>query len=436
MKLLLLLGSAITALSSLVVGWNFVFPPQEITVGQELVASAFPKKTLEERMVEARERSKQAKGLYMTADVANDQGAAGTHLRKNLIRLADETEINALVIDVKEVCGPDYSETSLKKLLVVLKEKNIWAVARIVVAKDSSRIYINPEWYLKRNTAKYTGDECIHKKHLRLKSSGGEVSTQNLWQDKRGGYWVDPAHPGVREYLLEFSKKMADLGFDEIQYDYIRFPSDGDVQNIIYPAWTGKPSRCVVMEDLFGFLTSNLKKHKPELILSADFFGYASIGIDTGIGQCIENIKDHFDYVSFIVYPSHYYSGLKLPAVPEFQLPEINFSSHQVRTNPDVVVERSLRFARDYFDGKIDLFVSAGALKVIATTTVALTPRSSVCLRPWLEDFYHEEDKAAARPFGVQKVKMQIGAAERADKCGWLLWNAANVYTEGALKKQ
>lgn len=417
----------------MLLSWNFVFPPKEIQVGRELVARIVAQKTLEERIHEAQEKSKSIKGLYMTADVANDQGAGATRLRNEIIRLADHTEINGVVIDVKEVCGPDYSEENLKKLLSELREKNIWAIARIAISKDASQINVHPEWYLQRKSPLGSKDECARKKYLRLKSPDGKSPEVYFWQDRRGGYWLDPASGGARNYTLEFAKKMIDLGFDELQFDYIRFPSDGDVQNIIYPVWSGKPNRCRVMQDYFEFLSKNLKKYKPETILSADLFGYAAIGIDTGIGQCIGSLGDNFEFVSFMVYPSHYYSGFSLKAIPEKGLAAVNFNVGQARGNPDVVVERSLRYAEDFFTG----LLSTSTDKVSTSSSSTQPVRNSkACNRPWLEDFYHEEDKAASRPFGAKKVRLQIDAAQKVNSCGWLLWNAANVYTKEALTRE
>jgi hypothetical protein len=253
-----------------------------------------------------------------------------------------------------------------------------------------------------------------------------------LWQDKRGGYWLDPALPEAQRYLLDFSKRMIDLGFDELQFDYIRFPSDGDVEYALYPAWDKKTPKHAVLKEFFIFLHRNLKKHKPEIILSADIFGYvAAQRGDLTIGQRLDDIGDAFDYVSFMVYPSHYYNGLYLPADPSNGLPAINYTFAEVRTNPDVVVERSLVSARDFFDRKIATS-SPPIEKIIDGGAAEVGTR----LRPWLEDFFHEEDKAAGRPYGAQKVRMQIDAAERVEDHGWLLWNAANTYSEEALKKE
>lgn len=450
---LFVIVSAVLVLGLLIGGWNFIFPSQEIavlSVSRINKGDAVSKKSKEERVAEARERSRSIKGLYMTADVASDLGAGATRIRKNLIRLAEETEINGLVIDVKEVCGPDYNEENIQKLLEELHQKNIWAIARITVFKDASQIEVHPEWYLKRAYPKTAGDECFRKRHLRAKYPAAEGELRQglegrktdaiFWRDRRGGYWLDPADYGARNYILEFSKKMIDLGFDELQFDYIRFPSDGDVENSIYPSWDGKTPKYSVMKSFFEFLHRNLTEYKPEIIISADLFGYAAIRSgDAGIGQRLDDIGDNFDYISFMVYPSHYYSGLYLPEDSSRGLPARNFNFSKARSNPGEVVYRSLLFARDFLDGIIATSTGSVSTSTSATTNVEITrelkPRSASRLRPWLEDFFHEDDRVAKRPFGVEKVRLQIEAAEKVEAHGWLLWNAANIYTEGALQK-
>ena len=123
MKFFIVGGLAVVAL---VFGWNFIVPTEEIVVYPSSRASGKnalnEEKTPEERIKEAEERASVIKGLYMTADVANDQGGPATRLRDNLIKLAETTEINGMVIDVKEVCGPDYDENNLRKLLDELHE--------------------------------------------------------------------------------------------------------------------------------------------------------------------------------------------------------------------------------------------------------------------------------------------------------------------------
>ena len=408
--------------------------------GADIAASAVERvKTKEELIAEALERSKDVRGLYMTAEVANDQGAGATRLRNRLIALATSTEINGMVIDVKEVCGPEYNEKNLKKLLDTLHANNIWAIARIVAFKDAGQIYAHPDWYVHRTAAKYFADSCANKKHLRAKAPEGTESATIFWQDNKGGYWLDPASDGARKYILGISKKMIDLGFDELQYDYVRFPSDGEVARAVYPAWDGKSPKYAVMKSFFEFLNQNLKSYKPDIILSADLFGYVAIRAgDVGIGQRLDDLGNNFDYISFMVYPSHYYSGLYLPADTERKLPELKFNFSQARLHPDVVVQRSLQVARDFLDGRLASISVADI--VHGTSTIAIEnnpiPRSRARIRPWLEDFFHDADKTAGRPFGIEKVRLQIEGAGHVEPHGWLLWNAANIYTEGALKKE
>jgi hypothetical protein len=307
-----------------------------------------------------------------------------------------------------------------------------------VVFKDDSQMEVNPGWYLKRASPKAVGNECANKKYLRPKNPFGISSGVTFWQDRRGGYWLDPSSPGARDYILSFSKKMIDLGFDELQFDYLRFPSDGDVEKAIYPVWDGKTPKYLVMKDFFEFLSKNLKAYKPDIILSADLFGYAAIRAgDVGIGQRLEDVGDNFDYLSFMVYPSHYYSGLRLPADSLNNLPEVNLTFAQARQNSGVVVGRSLQIARDFLDGKTTIATSS--IKTASSTPGAiknLIPVSRARIRPWLEDFFHEDDRAAGRPSGMEKVRLQIEGAEKVEQHGWLLWNAANIYTENALTRQ
>ena len=433
-----MIGSITIGVLSFAPQWAGYFKNDFNKAALEKVAEK-KEKTKEELIAEALEKSKEIKALYMTADVANDQGAGATGLRNNIIRIVEATEINGLVIDVKEVCGPDYDERNLKQLLEELRQKNIWTMARIVVFKDASQIDIHPEWYLKRKQIKAVGDGCWRKRHLREIATDGKKPNAILWQDNKGGYWLDPASEEARNYILEFSKKMIDFGFDELQFDYIRFPSDGDVENAIYPVRDGKMSKYLTMKEFFEFLNNNLKAYKSDIILSADLFGYAAIRAgDVGIGQRLEDIGDNFDYISFMVYPSHYYNGLYLPADPSRNLTVVELTRAGARANPGIVVMRSLQSARDFLDGRIATTTYSGFSRATSTleTVKNPVPHSRARLRPWLEDFFHEEDKVLGRPFGVDKVKMQIEGAEQVEKHGWMLWNASNIYTEGALRRE
>lgn len=396
-----------------------------------------PKMSIEDRYQEALQKSSDIHGIYMTADVANDGGVPATRLRNHLIQIATSTEINAIVIDVKEVCGPEYNAEKIKQLVQTLHENNLWAIARIASFKDASQIEAHPDWYLWRNTAIATKDNCLYKHSLRA-PKGSTTAEHPLWRDNTGGYWLDPAHPEVRQYLVDIGKKMIDLGFDELQFDYMRFPSDGDVKNAHYPAWDGQSQKYQVLKSFFQDLHDNLRAYRPDIVLSADLFGnVATVGQDIGIGQRLEDLGDAFDYLSFMVYPSHYYGGFAVPTDAEHKLPAVSMNLDQARRHPDVVIARSLIIARDFLDGQNPwrIIGNTKASSTASTTpTSPLKARSKARIRPWLEDFFHESDQAAGRPYGSQKVRMQIDAAETTENHGWLLWDAGNVYTEGALK--
>mgnify|MGYP001583539086 CR=1 FL=1 len=358
---------------------NFVSDLATAENGMRRVVEVKDEKTgpsAEELVQMARERSSRVKGVYMTALVASDRGRAATKLRNNIVRLLDTTELNGVVIDVKETDGVFLPE-SLKEFVAELHQKDIWVIARLVVFNDTVEAKKRPEIALKRANGK-------------------------LWLDQRNNAWLDPASPKAWEYVAGIAKKAIDYGFDEIQFDYIRFPSDGDVENIVYPVFSPRTQQKYnVLRDFFGYMRRELKAYKPDVILSVDLFGHVAIQkSDLGIGQRMEDLGDSFDYISFMLYPSHYYTGFNVPADPERGLPALNYLykstniAKVVSNHPYDVVYRSLLIASDFLSGK-DVFSKATTTPPSArpaTTTPPkekpiLTPRSKAKLRPWLQNF-------------------------------------------------
>src|SRR3989344_159536 len=408
---------AIFITAALYGGFEILRPSREVVLGRISRGildrgEDISQKTLAERIREARERSQNVKGLYMAAAVANDQGQAAIFLREKILRLTDETELNGVVIDVKETEGREITE-NLYPLIQRLKAKEIWTIARIATFRDNSQIAAHPDYYLKRTDGK-------------------------IWRDRKGNAWMDPASPGARDYMMGFSKEVADLGFDELQFDYIRFPSDGDTANIVYPFYQASTTpKHKALADFFSFLHQGLKEHKPEIILSADLFGYAAIKReDLGIGQRLEDIGNYFDYISLMLYPSHFYSGFYVPADPVRNLAAISMPyrakniSVTASANPYEVVFRSLNAASDILAGK---FVGASTSSTAATTSPKKI--SDAKLRPWLQDFDLSSDSSLGIFYDAKAVRAQIDAAEKAGASGWLLWSPTNTYTERALKK-
>jgi hypothetical protein len=210
----------------------------------------------------------------------------------------------------------------------------------------------------------------------------------SVWRNHAGLAWTDPYNREVWKYLADLGVAAARTGFDEIQFDYVRFPSDGDVEQIVYPGKTSTPPGWVIAE----FLHYASKRLKPLGVrVSADVFGLSATR-DLGIGQVPRRISRYLDAIYPMVYPSHYSPG-------EYDLPDPNAAPHET-------VAASLRdFSRELEGRKTEII-------------------------PWLQDFSY------GRTYTLDDVKAQIDASAAAGTRGFLLWNAAGVYTIEALLYQ
>lgn len=403
--------------------------------GEQVREDAESEKTIEERVAESYELSQNRKAVYMTAAVANDRGTAGTRLRNSLLWLIRDTELNAVVIDVKEALGMQTSK-NLAPLVAELKKEDIWTIGRMTVMRDNSQVVAHPDWYLFR------------------------TDTGAVWRDNHKHAWFDPARPEVQQYTADLAKKIIDIGFDEIQFDYIRFPSDGDIQHSAYPFYNSKlyGQKYKVMAGFFKYLHDELKTYKPEIILSVDLFGYvASRGNDFGVGQRLEDLQDSFDYISFMLYPSHYYSGFYMARDAERGLPEVYYpyratgpvrdgvsngasTTNVVSNHPYEVVHRSIIFAEDFLAGKFNKKNASSTAEAISeastnaidaageTNRTKETNVSKVRFRPFLQAFDLSADTKRGIYYDAAKVRAQVQAAEDAGASGWILWNPSNQY--------
>lgn len=322
------------------------------------------------------------KGVYSTVWTARAKRI------NDLIRLTDETEINSIVIDVKD--SGDYVDSYIKNLVNELHKKNIYTIARIVVFQDSSQIKTHPDWYFKKENG-------------------------NLWRDNRGWYWMNPENRGVWDYNVSFGKKAIDAGFDEINFDYIRFPvfAKNDTADLSVLTSVNGLSKDIVINNFAHYLTSELRKYDPEIKLSVDLFAYNMLRKDDlGIGQNFKEIYDYFDYVSPMIYPSHYISG--------------NFGFTNPAEHPYEVILGTIE------KGKAQLWDKSAA-EVGTTTPAIVNPifeKRLKKLRPWLQDF-----NIGAIYNGGMIRKEKQAVYDSGLTSGWLLWNPRNVYTEGALDK-
>ncbi len=320
----------------------------------------------------------EARALYAPSAIFEAPGRLDA-----MLDLIEGTEVNALVIDVKETDGRLFYSTDLEtarevgavretpifdleELLPQLKERGIYTIARMVVMKDNTSAVARPELAV-RNSA--TGEP---------------------WRDNIGGAWLDPSAPGVAEYVASIAGDLAAKGFDEVQLDYIRFFSDGpyDVADTNLP--NTQSFRLPAIQRVLRVVSDELDATRT--FLSADVFPIPFIvPDDQGIGQRPEVFMPYVDYLSPMAYPSHY--G---PGVFGFDVPN-NY--------PYEVVDRTLEIMNGQKDG------------------------SRVVLRPWIQDFGY----GSFPPYTADQVRAQMTAAADRGAAGWMIWNAQATFTESAL---
>ena len=327
---------------------------------------------------------KEVRGIYITSWVA------GTKSRiEPLKAFLDSTDLDAAVVDIKDYSGYVAYRTGLRqfkdtgaekqirigdieKLIRELHDKNIYVLARVSVFQDPVLAKAHPEWALK------------------------DARTGRIWLDHKGLAWMDPASREVWDYNLALAKNALDLGFDEINFDYIRFPSDGETADIVYPAWDKVRPKRDVLREFFSYVREELKG----ALISADIFGQVTVDAgDPGIGQVLEDVYPYFDFVSPMVYPSHYrtgFRGYKNPAQYPYEV--IKYS-----------MDRAL----------------ARRETLLASSTVPLGE-----LRPWLQAF----DLGATYDRRMIDLEIQAvadsfrSASTSAEWAGWLLWDPNNRY--------
>jgi hypothetical protein len=231
-----------------------------------------------------------------------------------------------------------------------------------------------------------------------------------VWKDRKGISWLDPCSKEVWDYIVKIGKESERVGFDELNFDYIRFPSDGDMKNISYNFCPDGFSRADMMENFFKYLSRQIKNIG--IPISADMFGFVSTNIDDlNIGQVLERASPYFDYICPMVYPSHYpptYNGFKNPAAHPYEV---------IKLAMDTAVKRLLN--------------QEAGLSPFATSTPQFsdsdTKRIGSKIRPWLQDF----DMGAT--YDAMMVRKQMQAVYDAGLDSWLLWDPSNKYTREAL---
>ena len=333
------------------------------------------------------------KGIYVTGPKA---GSAGM---EDLIRLVEETELNAMVIDVKNdegnvtfrltneeitqdipvldriaemQAGVRYIR-DIQTLMQELKDHNIYTIARIVCFKDPILAAAQPELAL-------------------MKPDGKPV------MDANGLAWVNPYRQEVWEYLTELAEMAADLGFDEIQYDYVRFPVGSDADAADYGVDMEAYPKQQAIQDFLAYTGDRL--HEKGCVVTADVFG-TIIGSETDVqtvGQDYTALGQTVDAISPMGYPSHYANGVFGLKVPD--------------ANPYETVSAAMQGSVEELQG--------------------IPEAQRAVVRPWLQAFTATWVPGHISYNGTQ-IREQIQAVYDAGYEEWILWNAANRYSSDGL---
>jgi hypothetical protein len=327
------------------------------------------------------------KALYLSG------WTVGSMARVNhYVELAKNTEINSYVVDIKDDDGyvgyksdiPEVNQIKawkkkydVNKVIKAFHDNNIHVIGRIVCFKDPILSIKRPE--------------------LAIKDARG-----GLYKDRHGNAWLNPYNRDSWPYIINIAKEAIQKGFDEIQFDYVRFANDGAKKDMVFGNTTEQKYK--VIDEFLDYA----KKELPEVKLSADVFGIICESPDDteDIGQYLEYVGKNIDYISPMVYPSHYAMGQKINKVT-FSKPDLD---------PYGVVYDSL---------------------IKAKNRISVVKDYKAQVRPYLQDFTAKWlGKGYYQLYGAQQLRQQIKAVYDAGFDQWILWDASNSYTEEALLKK
>jgi hypothetical protein len=291
-----------------------------------------------------------------------------------LLDLVDNSVLNSVVVDVKgdrariawdsplplaqEIGAYQRGLMDLREFIRECHARDIYVIARIVVFKDDVLATHRPEWAVTRENGEF-------------------------YKDQEGLYWVDPFLPEVRAYTIDLAREVVAMGVDEIQLDYIRFPSDGNVRGLVYSQEATFESRTALM-DTFCAEVAEAIRPTPAFV-SADIFGltvWVDPGRDMGIGQRVDDIAPHMDYLSPMLYPTTFGPG--------------NLGFDNPGLYPYEVIYHS----------------------VLKSKSRTITPT-----RPWLQHY-----SIGGIDYNETRLLLQRRAAEDAGADGWIFWNSRGRY--------
>lgn len=328
------------------------------------------------------------KAVYMTACYAGTPS-----LRAKLVKLVEDTEVNAVVIDIKDYTGTVSHDMNsagsgckvgdMPEFIESLHQKGIYVIGRVTVFQDPLFTKMHPDLAVKKK------------------------SDLSVWKDKKGISFVDVGAKPFWDYIVSIATSSYAIGYDEINFDYIRYPSDGDMKDI-YFSHTGTTTKKEMLRQFFEYLDQKMKGEG--IITSADLFGMTTTNTDDlNIGQVLEYALLNFDYVAPMVYPSHY-------------PPQFNGWPDPNKVPYDII--------------KFSMGAAVSRVNFLKNEIASSTPNSPLLerlgskqLRPWLQDFDYPVS------YTKEMVRTQIQATYDVGLISWMLWDPSNKYTREALEK-
>lgn len=361
------------------------------------------------------------KAIYMTSCVAGTPS-----FRQQLVKLAQETEVNSIVIDIKDYSGTiSFSPKSeawqpawqnsrcgtsdMKELVQMLHDNNIFVIGRITVFQDPFYAPLHPELAVLRSDQK------------------------TVWHDFKGLSFIDVASKPYWDHIVELSVESYNIGFDELNFDYVRYPSDGNMSDIYFhQSLAGEYGLDYQanLESFFKYLNQQLDdetkylKYRHENTgrasttpwTSADLFGMTTTNFDDlSIGQVQDRAAPYFDFIAPMVYPSHYPNSFLGLGNPNDYPYEVVY--HAMKTGVDRMISSTTPMQGFLHER-------------IGTSTPAIYSKpiyGPEKFRTWIQDFDYGGDYDAA------DVRSQIQASYDSGVESWMIWSPSNIYTKSAL---
>lgn len=334
------------------------------------------------------------KAIYMS------QCAAGTpSFREDLTELIDTTELNAIIIDIRDYTGKIAFPTEdpllegmtsdkcgakdMKEFIKELHAKNIYVIGRITVFQNPHYTSVHP-------------DQAVQRK-------GGGV-----WKDNKGLAFVDVGAKPYWETVVALAKESYSIGFDELNFDYIRYPSDGPMSEAQYN-WSGGKSKPEALEEFFAYLHAELKG--TGMKTSADLFGMVTTNTDDlNIGQVLERALPYFDYIAPMVYPSHYPKGFH-------GYNDVNANAYNIVKFAMTEAVRRTTSTTSAVDGLTHTRIGTSTPAVYAKPAYPATK-----MRPWIQSFDYPVTYTPAM------VADQLRATRDSGLDSYYVWDPANKY--------